>query len=247
MPRFKLTIEYDGSGFSGWQKQPDVPSIQTALEAAVQQLCGEHCEVVGAGRTDAGVHALGQVAHVDLPRDMEPYKVMQGINYHMVAGTPGIAVVNAEPVTDEFHARFSATRRHYRYRIMNRRARPAVDLGRVWQVGEPLDVEAMREGAKHLLGHHDFTSFRDSECQAKSPIKTLDHLEFVVHDENIDMITHARSFLHHQVRNMVGTLVLVGKGKWQPEDVKAALEAQDRAKAGPTAPPDGLYLTKVEY
>lgn len=247
MPRFKLTIEYDGSGFCGWQKQPDAMSIQQRLEEAVAAFCGEAREVIGAGRTDAGVHATGQVAHVDLPRDYDPYKVMQGINYHMIASAPAISVLAAEPVTDEFHARFSATRRHYRYRITNRRARLAVDLGRSWQVAEPLNLSAMRAGAAHLIGNHDFTSFRDSECQAKSPVKTLDHFSITSHGEDIVITTHARSFLHHQVRNMVGTLVLVGKGRWHPDEVKTALEACDRTAAGPTAPPDGLYLTQVEY
>lgn len=245
--RYKLTIEYDGSGFAGWQKQPDVPSVQQSLEEAVAKFCGELCEVVGAGRTDAGVHALGQVAHVDLPTEYDAYKVMQGLNFHMLESARAIAVLDAEPVSDEFHARFSAIRRHYRYRIVNRRARAAIESGLVWQVGEPLNVEAMQEGAAHLLGHHDFTSFRDSECQAKSPMKTLDRLDVTQDDEHITITTDARSFLHHQVRNIVGTLVLVGKGRWEPVQVKEALDARDRAAAGPTAPPDGLYLTKVEY
>ena len=247
MPRFKLTIEYDGSGYAGWQKQPDVPTIQQALEEAVERFCGTRCEVVGAGRTDAGVHATGQVAHVDLPKDYEPYKVMQGLNFHMMESAPSIAVLEAVAVPDDFHARFSATKRYYRYRITNRRARVAIDLGRAWQVGEPLDIAAMHEGAAHLIGHHDFTSFRDSECQAKSPKKTLESLEITQSGEDVTITTHARSFLHHQVRNMVGTLVLVGKGRWHPDEVKKALDAKDRAAAGPTAPPDGLYLTRVEY
>jgi len=247
MPRFKLTIEYDGSGYSGWQKQPDMPSVQEAIEQAVRELCGEYCNVVGAGRTDAGVHATGQVAHVDLPKDYEPYKVMQALNYHMLATAPGIAILDAEVAPDSFHARFSATKRYYRYRITNRRARAAIDLGRSWQVGEPLNISAMREAAKYLVGHHDFTSFRDSECQSKSPEKTLESLEINGEGENVTITTHARSFLHHQVRNMVGTLVLVGKGRWEPIQVKEALDAKDRAAAGPTCPPDGLYLTRVEY
>lgn len=247
MPRFKLTIEYDGSGYSGWQKQPDRPSVQQALMEAAQQFCGEECEVVGAGRTDAGVHATGQVAHIDLPKDYDAYKVMQGFNYHMLATAPSIAILDAEAVPDDFHARFSATKRHYRYRITNRRARVAIDLGRAWQIGEPLNIEAMRQGAAHLVGHHDFTSFRDSECQAKSPEKTLESLDITQNGEDVIITTHARSFLHHQVRNMVGTLALVGKGRWHPDEVKRALDARDRAAAGPTCPPDGLYLTKVEY
>ncbi len=247
MPRFKLTIEYDGSNYAGWQKQPDQPSVQQALEEAVMQLCGEHCDVVGAGRTDSGVHATGQVAHVDLPKDYEPYKVMQGLNYHMLANAPAVAILDAQAVPDDFHARFSATKRYYRYRITNRRARVAIDLGRAWQVGEPLNLEAMRAGAAHLVGHHDFTSFRDSECQAKSPEKTLESLDISQTGEDVVITTHARSFLHHQVRNMVGTLVLVGKGRWHPDEIKKALEARNRAAAGPTCPPDGLYLTRVDY
>lgn len=247
MNRYKLTLEYDGSAYMGWQKQPDFPSIQQALEEAALAFCGEACEMVGAGRTDRGVHATGQVAHVDLPKDYDSYKVMQGLNYHMASAHPGISVLNAQPVSEEFHARFSAVRRYYAYKIINRRARLAIERGRAWQVAEPLDVGAMREGAKHLLGHHDFTSFRDSECQAKSPLKTLDRLEITPQGEAILVTTDARSFLHHQVRNMVGTLALVGKGRWQPAQVKEALEAKDRKAAGPTAPPDGLYLLRVEY
>jgi tRNA pseudouridine38-40 synthase len=248
MPRFKLTLEYDGSHYSGWQKQPDVPSIQQSLEEAVEQFCGEFCEVVGAGRTDAGVHATGQAAHVDLPKDYDAYKVMQGLNYHMIASAPGISVLDAEAVPDEFHARFSATRRYYRYRITNRPARLAIDLGRAWHVsGEQLDASAMQEAASLILGHHDFSSFRDSKCQAKSPMKTLDSLDVTRVGEDVFITSDARSFLHHQVRNMVGSLVMVGKGKWQPDDMKKALEARDRTAAGPTAPPDGLFLTRVDY
>ncbi len=248
MPRFKLTIEYDGSNYAGWQKQSDQPTVQQALEEAVLQLCGEHCDVVGAGRTDAGVHATGQVAHVDLPKDYDSYRVMQGLNYHMLATAPAVCILDAQAVPDDFHARFSATRRYYRYRIVNRPARLAIDLGRAWQVsGEHLDEQAMQIAANHLLGHHDFSSFRDSKCQAKSPLKTLDNLTVTRSGEDIIITTHARSFLHHQVRNMVGTLVLVGKGRWEPDEVKKALEARDRIAAGPTCPPDGLYLTKVEY
>lgn len=247
MPRFKLTIEYDGTGYSGWQKQPDVPSIQQSLEEAVTAFCGEACDVVGSGRTDAGVHALGQVAHVDLPKDADPYRVMQGINYHMRELSPCIAVVDTEAVPDDFHARFSATRRYYRYRIVNRRARLAMELNRAWQIAEPLNEQTMQEAANHLLGQHDFTSFRDSQCQAKSPIKTLDTLTVRRFEDEIIITADARSFLHHQVRNMVGTLALVGKGKWEPIQVKEALHAKNRVAAGPTCPADGLYLIKIDY
>jgi tRNA pseudouridine38-40 synthase len=249
MPRYKLTIEYDGTHYAGWQKQPDRPSIQESIEAALLKFCNEPVEVCGAGRTDAGVHATGQVAHIDLTKAYNPYNVMQGINFHLFGEreTSSIAIVKAEPTADDFHARFSATRRYYVYRIINRRARLALESGRAWQIGETLDVEAMQKAAKELLGHHDFTSFRDSECQAKSPVKTLDYLDIKRYGEEIRISTHARSFLHHQVRIIVGTLIQVGKGKWTVVDVKKALDAKDRAQAGPTAPPDGLYLIQVDY
>lgn len=251
MPRYKLTLEYNGEGYAGWQKQPDRPSIQESIEAALAKFCGEQVEVVGAGRTDAGVHATNQVAHIDLMKEWDPYNVMQGINFHLFGevepSTNRIAITKAEKVADDFHARFSATRRYYIYRIVNRRARLGLDYGRAWMVSEPLNVDAMQEAANYLLGHHDFTSFRDSACQAKSPNKTLDYLDVKRYGEEIRVSTHARSFLHHQVRIMTGTLMLVGKGKWQPADVKKALEAKSRAAAGVTAPPDGLYLVGVSY
>lgn len=253
MPRYKLTIEYDGTGYAGWQKQPDRPSIQQDMEAAVLKFCGVETEVMGAGRTDAGVHATAQTAHVDLPKAYDPYSVMQGINFHLFAAPEGqessnrIAIIGAQPVPDDFHARFSATRRHYVYRIINRRARLGLEAGRAWQIAEELDVDAMHKAAQQWLGHHDFTSFRDSECQAKSPMKTLDKLDVQRRGAEIHVITSARSFLHHQVRIMVGTLSLVGKGRWNMDNATAALQACDRAKAGPTAPPEGLYLMGVEY
>ena len=254
MPRYKLTIEYDGTGTIGWQKQPDRLSIQGALESAAQQFCGSNVEIVGAGRTDAGVHAIGQVAHVDIAKEFDPFQVMQGINYYLFlpdeqnqASKNRISVTHAEQVSEEFHARFSAVKRHYHYRIINRRARLGLEANRAWHVVEPLDEEAMQQAANYLLGQHDFTSFRDSECQAKSPIKTLDQLDIKRMSEMIAFTVSARSFLHHQVRIMVGTLAQVGKGRWKPEDVKVALESINRTKAGPTAPPDGLYLVKVDY
>lgn len=257
MPRYKLTIEYDGGSYIGWQKQPGFRSIQSSLEEAVFKFCGQEIEVAGAGRTDAGVHAIAQTAHIDLPKPFDTYRVMQGINYYLFnpdgadsepQENPNcIAVTQAEEVPETFHARFSATKRHYIYRIINRRARLGLEAGRAWHVVEDIDIAAMQAGAKELLGHHDFTSFRDSECQAKSPMKTLEQLDIARDGDYITINTSARSFLHHQVRIMVGTLAMVGKGKWQPQDIKTALLAKDRASAGPTAPPDGLYLAAVDY
>ena len=254
MPRYKLTIEYDGGAYNGWQKQPDRPSIQETIENALQKFAGEFVEVNGAGRTDAGVHATAQVAHIDLPKEHKPYAVMQGINYYLfneqeedTGHNNRVAILHAEPVGDDFHARFSATRRRYLYRIINRRARLGLDAGKAWHVVEPLDEQQMQMAANILLGQHDFSSFRDTQCQAKSPIKTLDSLQVTRHGGELHITTSARSFLHHQVRIMTGTLVQVGKGRWSPEDVRRALEAKSRASGGPTAPPDGLYLTAVEY
>ena len=247
MPRYKLTLEYDGSGYAGWQKQIEDPSIQQALETAVAAFCGEYCKTVAAGRTDAGVHATGQVVHVDLPKEYDPFKVMQGINFHMMEKAPAIAVIHAEAAPDTFHARFSATRRFYRYRIINRRARLALELGRAWHMAAEVDVAAMQRAVKHLLGTHDFTSFRDSECQAKSPIKTLDNLDIMQAGDEIIITTDARSFLHHQVRIMAGTLMQIGIGRFPESFVTDALAAKNRASAGPTAPAEGLYLVGVSY
>ncbi len=245
MPRYKLTLEYDGSGFVGWQRQDNGPSIQQTLEAAVAAFSGERVTVHGAGRTDAGVHALGQVAHLDLARARETDVVRDAVNHHLAPAA--IAVVAVEAVGSDFDARRSAVERVYRYRITNRRGPLALDRGRVWWVAKPLDVAAMDGAARVLVGHHDFTSFRASECQAKSPDKTLDALTVTRNGDDIVATARARSFLHHQVRNMVGTLKLVGEGKWTADDVAAALAARDRAKAGPTAPADGLYLVAVRY
>ena len=245
MPRYKLTLEYDGGPFRGWQRQANGPSVQAALEAAVEAFCGERVSAVAAGRTDSGVHATGQVAHLDLAAETAPERLRDALNFHLRPDP--IAVLRAEPVADDFHARFSATRRTYRYLIVNRRAPPALMRGRAWHVSRPLCSESMHEAAQLLVGHHDFTSFRAALCQAKSPLKTLDRLTVLRRGEEIEVTAEARSFLHHQVRNMVGTLKLVGEGKWRIDDVETALHARNRAAAGPTAPAHGLCLMRVTY
>ncbi len=245
MTRYKLTLEYDGAGFVGWQRQDNGPSVQAALEAAVAGFCGEAVTAQGAGRTDAGVHALGQVAHIDLAKETDADTVRDALNAHLKPAA--VAVLAAQVVDDDFHARFSALERAYRYRIVNRRAPLALDRGRAWFVPQPLDAAAMQAAASALIGKHDFTSFRASQCQAKSPVKTLDVLDVSRDGQELRIEARARSFLHHQVRNMVGTLKLVGEGKWTRAEVARALEARDRAAAGPTAPADGLYLVSVGY
>ncbi len=243
--RYKLTLEYDGSGFVGWQRQDNGPSVQTALETAVERFSGERVRVFGAGRTDAGVHALGQVAHFDLAKETDAETVANALNAHLRPDP--IAVLAAEAVDDGFDARLTARMRSYEYLIVNRRAPLTVQRGRAWQVARPLDAAAMHEAARRLVGRHDFSTFRASLCQAKSPVKTLDVLDVARAGDEIRVSARARSFLHHQVRNMVGTLELVGAGKWTADDVAAALTACDRASGGPTAPPDGLYLVEVGY
>jgi tRNA pseudouridine38-40 synthase len=245
MPRYKLTIEYDGTPFRGWQVQNDDLTVQGALQSAAKALSGEDALVYGAGRTDAGVHALGQVAHLDLTKAFRADQVRDGLNAHLRPHPIGVLAV--EIVDESFEARFSAIKRHYRYRIVNRRADLALDLGRAWRVPKPLDTAEMHRAAQCLVGKHDFTTFRATECQAKSPEKTLEALEVARAGENVTITTSARSFLHHQVRSMVGSLVWVGEGRWSAGDLKAALEARDRAACGPVAPPEGLYLVKVEY
>ena len=245
MTRYRLTIEYDGSGFVGWQRQDNGLSVQEVLEEAVLAFCGERAHVYGAGRTDSGVHASGQVAHVDIARPTSTDIVRDALNAHLRPAS--VAVLAVEAVDDAFHARFSATGRHYIYRIVNRRAPLALDAGRAWQVGAPLDVTAMRAAAGCLLGRHDFTTFRSAACQARSPVKTLDRLDVTRAAEEIRLEIAARSFLHNQVRILTGTLKLVGEGKWSVDDVAAALAARDRTRGGPTAPPDGLYLAEVRY
>ena len=243
--RWKLTIEYDGRPFMGWQSQPHGPSVQDAVEEAVAKFSGETPRLHAAGRTDAGVHALGQVAHFDLKRAAEPRTIRNALNAHLRPRP--ISILSAEEAPPGFHARLSARQRRYRYVVLNRPARPALDEGRVWHVPVALNVEKMREAAAHLLGKHDFTSFRAAECQAKSPVKTLDRFEIEQDGDKLLFHTEARSFLHHQVRNMVGTLMLVGRGKWRAGQVAEALKACDRSAAGPTAPPEGLYLVGVDY
>jgi tRNA pseudouridine38-40 synthase len=245
MPRYRLTIEYDGSPFTGWQSQAGRTSVQDVLEHAVATINGAPSTVYGAGRTDAGVHALGQVAHVDLAKTWDPFRLRNALNGNM-RGFP-VSVLEVEPVPDDFHARFSATRRYYLYRILNRRSPPALDRGKVWWLPADLDAGAMHEAAQHLVGRHDFTTFRAAQCQAGSPIKTLDRIEVARYGELVEIRTDARSFLHSQVRSMVGSLRLVGEGKWAPRDLQRALNAADRAACGPVAPPEGLYLLRVAY
>lgn len=245
MPRYKLTIEYDGTPFCGWQRQADRMSVQQALEEAVEQFSGEAVTSQAAGRTDAGVHALGQVAHIDLGKDWDPFRIREALNYHLRPHP--VVVVECDSVDDDFEARFSAKARHYEYRILNRRAPAAIERNQVWHVPKVLDADRMHAAAQLILGHHDFTTFRSSECQAKSPIRTLDAFAVSGDGEVISVTASARSFLHHQVRSMVGSLKLVGEGKWSPADFRAALDAADRTRCGAMAPSSGLYLTGVDY
>lgn len=245
MTRFKFTLEYDGSAFVGWQRQDNGMSVQQALEEAVFKTCGEVITAHAAGRTDAGVHATGQVAHVDVEKEFTADKLQAALNFHLRPWP--VAIITAEIAPPDFHARFSATGRAYLYRIINRRPPLALEEGRAWLVNTPLDASAMHEAAQVLVGKHDFSTFRASLCQAQSPVKTLTRLSVSRAGEEIDIIAEARSFLHHQVRNIVGTLRLVGDGKWSKDNLRAALEARDRTKGGPTAPPQGLYLTGVKY
>jgi tRNA pseudouridine38-40 synthase len=245
MPRYKLTIEYDGTPFSGWQLQDTAPTVQGALEAAAKSIAGAEIRVHGAGRTDAGVHALGQVAHCDMAKNLAPGRLRDAMNAHL--RPQPIAVLSAEIVPESFEARFSALKRHYLYRIRNTRANLALDVDRVWRVPRKLDAAAMHQAAQRLIGKHDFTTFRDAECQAKSPEKTLDQLKVTRAGDAINIVTSARSFLHSQVRSMVGSLVWVGEGRWSADDLSAALAARDRAACGPVAPPQGLYLVRVDY
>jgi tRNA pseudouridine38-40 synthase len=245
MTRFALLVEYDGAGFVGWQRQADGPSVQAVMETAAAHLADGPVAVTVAGRTDAGVHAIGQVAHLDLARAIDPGKLAQALNFHMKPHR--VCVLRAAIVADDWNARFSAVQRGYRYVILNRRARPALAAGRAWHVPHTLDVAAMAAGARHLLGRHDFSSFRAASCQANSPWRTLDRLDVDRAADCVIVQAEARSFLHHQVRNMVGSLKLVGEGYWPPERMHTALAAGHRSAAGPTAPPEGLFLVEVKY
>jgi tRNA pseudouridine38-40 synthase len=243
--RFKLTLEYDGAPFQGWQRQQDEPSVQGAIENALEKLTGSRIEIVGAGRTDAGVHALGQVAHLELEKEFAPQRLADALNAHL--RPEPIAVLGAEIVHDAFHARFDAKRRVYLYRIATRRAPLTLDRGKAWRLARALDAGAMAAAGERLIGQHDFTTFRDSQCQAKSPVKTLDRCDVIGVEGGVEVWCEARSFLHRQVRSMVGTLVEVGLGKLSAEEVAAALAAKDRAQCGRVAPADGLYLMRVDY
>ena len=245
MPRYKLTIEYDGTLFAGWQMQAERDTVQGVLTTALGALCGHAVKVAGAGRTDAGVHALGQVAHVDLEKDWRVDRVRDALNAHL--RPHAVAVLAAEKVADGFDARFSARKRHYLYRVMNRRPDLALDRLRAWRVPRRLDVAMMHAAAQRLVGKHDFTTFRSTECQAKSPMRTLDRIDVTREGDIITVEVSARSFLHNQVRSMVGSLALVGDAKWSADDLSAALAARDRTACAPVAPPQGLYLVKVDY
>jgi len=247
MPRFRIDVEYDGRPYAGWQRQAGQPSVQEAIEKAIAAFSGEEVTLRGAGRTDAGVHALGQVAHFDLSRGWKADTVRDALNAHLGMAGEMISILGAAAAPEDFDARFSAKARHYLYRILNRRSPPALDHGKVWHVARRLDAEAMHEAAQRLVGRHDFTTFRSVQCQAKSPVKTLDRLEVSRLGEEIEIRASARSFLHNQVRSLVGTLKKVGEGAWTAADVQAALEARDRAACGPVAPPEGLYLVRVDY
>lgn len=245
MTRHRLIVEYDGSTYSGWQRQANARSVQQTLEEAVRRFDPAAGHVAGAGRTDAGVHARGQVAHVDLAREWAGWRLREAINAHL--GREFVSIVDAGPVDSSFDARRSAIARHYRYETINRRAPLTFARGRAWLVRPPLDVAAMRAAAQALVGRHDFSTFRDTQCQAHSPLRTLDYFSVSREGERVLFDVGARSFLHRQVRSMVGSLVQVGLGRWRAEDLRAALDAADRARCGPVAPPDGLYLERVDY
>ena len=245
MTRWKLTVEYDGGPFVGWQRQAIGVSVQSAIETALTRMTGAPATVHAAGRTDAGVHAMAMEAHVDIAKPLTAHRLREGINA-LLRPAP-VSILAVEPVADDWHARFSCTGRRYLYRILNRRSPPALDRGRLWSIASPLDLAAMMEGAAHLVGSHDFTTFRSVHCQSASPVKTLDVLAVERVGDEVHLRAAARSFLHHQVRSMVGCLAMVGRGQWSPDDIRVALEARDRAALGLNAPPEGLYFVGAEY
>ena len=245
MPRYRFTVEYDGSAYNGFQAQMGQPTVQGAIETAVTAFTGQTVRIAAAGRTDTGVHATGQTCHVDLERDWPARTVMNALNAHLMH--EAVAVLDCARVSDDWHARFTANGRKYLYRILNRPGRPALDRGRFWHVKKPLDAEAMHAAAQSLIGLHDFTTFRDAQCQSASPVKTLDVARVARVGEEVHLVFEARSFLHRQVRSMAGSLAEVGLGRWAVADLADALAAQDRARCGPVAPSDGLYLTGVTY
>ncbi|MCA1369216.1 tRNA pseudouridine(38-40) synthase TruA [Bradyrhizobium sp. BRP14] len=247
MPRYRLTVEYDGSDYVGWQRQENGPSVQGAIEKAVLSLTGETVSIRGAGRTDSGVHAVGQVAHLDLTREWKTHTLRNALNAHLTLAGERVSILEATEAPADFDARFSAIRRHYLYRIISRRSPLALEAKRAWWVPKVLDHEAMHEAARRLVGHHDFTTFRSAHCQATSPVRTLDRLDVTRSGELIEIRATAQSFLHNQIRSFAGSLKLVGEGKWTPDDLQAALEARDRKACGPVAPPEGLYFLQVDY
>ncbi|NWJ24678.1 tRNA pseudouridine(38-40) synthase TruA [Rhizobium sp. RM] len=247
MPRFRMTVEYDGTPYVGWQRQDNGQSAQGALEGAILSLTGEKVSVRGAGRTDSGVHAMGQVIHADLSREWQPYKLRNALNAHLSMANEAVSVLDVMEVTEDFDARFSALRRHYLYRIISRKARLALEHKRAWWVPKDLDHERMHAAAQMLVGRHDFTTFRSAHCQANSPVRTLDRLDVTRNGDLIEIRATAQSFLHNQIRSFAGTLKLAGEGTMTPEDVRSALEARDRKACGPVAPPDGLYFMQVDY
>lgn len=247
MPRYFLTVEYDGTPYVGWQRQDNGKSVQGVIEKAILDATGETVTLGGAGRTDSGVHGLGQVSHCDLSKPWKPYVLRNALNAHLQLAEERVSILEAAEVAEQYDSRFSATKRHYLYRIINRPAPLAVEANRAWWVKKHLDHEAMHEAAQRLVGHHDFTTFRSAHCQAKNPERTMEFLDVQRHGEVIEIRASAQSFLHNQIRSFAGTLKLAGEGKWTPDDVTAALEARDRTRCGPVAPPWGLYFLKVDY
>lgn len=247
MPRYRMTVEYDGAPYVGWQRQDNGPSVQGAIEKAILSLSGQKVSIRGAGRTDSGVHAMGQVIHADLEREWSPFKLQNALNAHLRLAGERVSIVDIETASEFFDARFSALRRHYLYRIITRRAPLAIEAGKAWWVPKPLDHEAMHAAAQTLVGRHDFTTFRSAHCQANSPVRTLDRLDVTRSADLIEIRATAQSFLHNQIRSFAGTLKLAGEGKWTVDEVRAALDARDRKACGPVAPPDGLYFMQVDY